>query len=68
MKNIKFIRADNSFSGNAIFQNYDKNTGEMIFYELIGGSMENPKPKLLLHGKEPYKRLFIQRVFPVIEV
>lgn len=65
-KKVKFIRSDNSFAKNVVVKNYDKNTGEMIFYEIIGGSMEKPKPKLLLNGKEPYKRLFIQRVFPII--
>lgn len=68
LSEIKYVRSDGTFSEFVVIPSgYDKQTKEILFYELIGASIEKPKPRLLLNGKEPYKRLYIQRVFPVVE-
>lgn len=63
---LVYLRPNGDEAKNAIFQNYDKDTREIIFYELIGFSGDNTVKgkKLFIDGQETYKRLFIQRVYP----
>ena len=65
-KPIIFCRPDGTLCQNAIVQNIYEDTGEVIFMELLGISTV-VKGRLRIRGKEPYKRLFVQRVYPTID-
>ncbi len=66
---IIYLKKNGKVVKNTVFRNYDKNTGEVIFYELIGLNGDGEiKHQLLLNGKKCYRRLFIQRVFPAVPV
>lgn len=68
MTEVVYFRPDGTRATNAIV-NRESEDGEMIFMEIIGYSGDGGvKPKLLLNGKEPYKRIYIQRVFPYVKV
>lgn len=64
---IVFLRPDNTLAQNAVVRNYDQATGEVMFFELLGFSGDI-KGGVYVDGKEMYKRLFIQRVHPAVEV
>lgn len=66
MKDVVFFRADGKKAENVVLKGgIDETTEESIFYELIGFSGE--VGKMLIDGKETYKRLFIQRVYPYLQ-
>ena len=67
MRDVVFFRADGKKSQNIVLKGgLDENTGETMFYELLGFSGEIGK--MLIDGKETYKRLFIQRVYPYLQI
>lgn len=60
---IVYLRPDNTVAENAIYRRTNKATGEVIFCELLDLST-CVKGGLRVNGKEPYKRIFVQRVYP----
>ena len=67
MKDITFFRADGGKAENVVLKGgMDEKTGEAIFYELVGFSGE--VGKMLINGKETFKRLFIRRVYPYLQI
>lgn len=59
-EDIVFFREDGTPAENVVLTNYDKKTGEYVFFELLGITGQAAS----INGKKKYKRLLIQRVFP----
>ena len=64
---IVYLRPNGDIATNAVFQRVNEATGELMFMELMGFTNE-VKGGLSVDGKEVYKRLFVQRVYPHIKV
>ena len=64
---IIFLRADGTRAQNTILQRTISDTGEVMFCELTGYTNENVRGKLKVNGRETFKLLFVQRVFPCIK-
>ena len=63
---IKYMRPDGTLATNPVLAGgYNPETDKIIFHEIIGFSGD-VKGGVYVDGKEKYKRLLIQRVFPVI--
>ena len=66
-RQIRFIRNDGSLAVNSVVAGgYDPKNGEVIFHEVVGFSGD-VKGGVYVDGKEKFKRILIQRVFPVVE-
>ena len=64
---IKFVHADGTLATNAVASvGVDEETGEVIFYELLGQTGIGDIPYLSVNGKNVYRRVMIQRVYPVL--
>lgn len=62
---VTFVRADGTPAENAIYSN-EIEDGEIVFFELLGQSGITT-PYVKINGKQTYRRLFIQRVYPQID-
>lgn len=63
---ILYFRPNGERAENTIVESINKNDNEVIFMELLGISTPI-KGGLRIKGKETYKRLFVQRVYPFLE-
>ena len=64
---LEFRRADGTKTENAVGHIVNSNTGEIMYFEILGGSEFDGIPSLVVNGKELYKRIMIIRCFPVID-
>ncbi|MDO4765193.1 MAG: hypothetical protein Q4A29_03965 [Eubacteriales bacterium] len=62
---VIFCNAKGEVTQNAIYSNYDRERKEMVYYEILGQSGIDGIPYLTMKGKQLYRRILIQRVFPV---
>lgn len=64
---FRFVRPDGSPVRNAVQGGATDQDGNPVFFEILGMSKLNGVPPLKRGGKEVYKRVLIQRVFPVVD-
>jgi hypothetical protein len=62
---VTYMSAEGEIAGKSIHSREIRETGEIIFFELIGASIGKD---VFVDGKKKYKRLFIRRVWPHVVV
>ncbi len=66
-EDIVFFTADGREATNAVGTMGEDKNGNLMFFELLGQSSIGDIPCLQAKGKEKYRRLMIQRVYPHIK-
>lgn len=63
----EFFRADGTPANNAVYSAIDKEKGIYVHHEIVGLAGLNGIPYVTINGKQKYRRIIIQPVYPYVK-